>query len=80
MDRLFVITKPNCGGCSLVKNYLDDKEIEYETIDGFENPEILVEFGIMSFPVAILVDENEHEIDRVNGFNPEALSLLVEDL
>ena len=80
MDKLIVISKPDCGGCTMVKNFLDSKEVEYEVINGFERTDVLVEYDVMSFPVTILLDENNHEIDRVNGFNPMALNLLVEDL
>lgn len=80
MDKLIVITKPDCAGCGSVKNFLNAKEIEFETIDGYENTDVLVKYGIMSFPVTILLDENGDEIERVIGFNSNALNVLTDDL
>lgn len=73
--RLLKFKKPGCSPCVMVNNYLNDKGIETEELDVFESPEA-AQFGISSVPTLILVEDGEI-IDRVVGFNPDAIDELL---
>lgn len=77
--KLVVFTQNGCRPCAMVKNFLQGNDVEFETVNVSENPEAIEEHGIMSTPVTILFDEDE-EIGRVVGFNPEDLEVLAEQL
>lgn len=79
MKKLILLGKPNCGGCDSTKNKFADENVQYTYIDGYANPDEAVKYGIMSFPVIVL-EENEEEIARVYGFNPPELDKLIAQL
>ena len=64
----------------MVENFLQDQNVEYDKINIEENPETSMQYGVMSVPVTLLLDDNGLEVDRVIGFNPPEIEKLIEKL
>lgn len=74
MAKITVYSKPNCMQCDFTKKYLDDKGIDYATLDVFADEEALnhiKSLGFQSLPV-VEVDGAE----AFNGFRPDLLAKL----
>ncbi len=78
--KLIKFEKANCVPCQMVQNYLDDKGVEVEKVNPFDNPDKAVEYNISSVPVTILLDDNGNEVVRSNGFKPDELENLISQL
>lgn len=85
--ELVVVSQDGCRPCGMVKNLLEDREVDFRvfnlTIDKFielDGVKITAEeLGVMGTPVTILFDGDE-EVARVVGFNPPELEVLVDQL
>lgn len=77
--KLIVVSQTTCAPCKILKNYLKNEEIPFTEINVTEKPKYIEEFSISSTPVTILMDEDE-EVARVNGFNPDEILELSEQL
>lgn len=77
--NLLVLTQNSCRYCGMVKQYLDNAEVEYETVNMSEQPEYQEKYDVMGAPTILLLDEDE-VIAKVTGFNPETLDTLIEQL
>jgi thioredoxin 1 len=64
----------------MVTNYLQNKGIDVENINAFDDPDKASEFGIMSVPVVILLDDDGNEITRSIGFKPNELDEIIQQL
>lgn len=78
--KLLKFYKDNCSNCVLVTQYLDSKNVQYDSINPFEQPKYGANYEIMSVPVTILLDENGSEVKRSVGFKPTELDSLIEQL
>ncbi|MCI3197748.1 thioredoxin [Bacillus sp. HU-1818] len=78
--RLIKLEQPNCNPCKMVSNYLNQANIEYETIDVTQEPEVAARFGVMGVPVTILLNDQGEEVKRSIGFKPEELEQLLKEL
>lgn len=65
-----IYTTPNCPGCFATKRALDKAEIDYETIDLSERPDLVEAFRAQGLRQAPIV---EADGDRWSGFNPAKL-------
>ncbi|MDM8174701.1 MULTISPECIES: thioredoxin family protein [Olivibacter] len=72
MIRVIKFEKDNCAPCNMVSEFLDNKGINYEKVNPFENPEVAMRFRVRTVPTVIVTKENE-EVKRVIGFKPEEL-------
>lgn len=77
--KLIKFEKDDCVPCSEVSKYLDSKNIQYERINAFNNPQLAVKFKVRGVPTLILLDE-ENEIDRIVGFDVAKIDSLLEKL
>lgn len=77
--ELVVLTQNNCQPCKMVKQYLANNDAEYKEINIQEDSAAIEKYNIMSTPVTLLLDEEE-EVVRVNGFKPNELDDLIEQL
>ena len=77
--ELIVLTQPNCAPCKMVKQYLTENNIEFKALDLTDDPSLATEYGIMSTPVTILVEDGE-ELARTSGFAPPELNDLASNL
>ena len=71
MNKITVYSKPNCHSCDFAKKYLDNKGVEFEEIDVFEDDKALAmlrDKGFSQMPV-VSIDGEFH-----TGFRPDVLS------
>lgn len=80
MKKLIKFEKNGCTPCQMVQNYLDEKGVEVERINPFDQPKLAIKYDISSVPVTILVDENGNEITRSVGFKPIELDEMISQL
>ena len=67
------------NGKKLYEYARNNEEVEFTEYNITNSPEKIKEFEIMSTPVTILMDEDE-EIARINGFSPDDLLALAEQI
>jgi thioredoxin 1 len=77
--KILVLTQNNCRYCGMVKEYLNNNDVEYETVNMSEQPEYQTKYDVMGAPTVLLLDEDE-VITKTTGFNPEILDTLIEQL
>ncbi|MCR5830075.1 MAG: ribonucleoside triphosphate reductase [Lachnospiraceae bacterium] len=65
-DGLYLFTTKTCPNCKLAKQYLDG--LDYKVIDAEENPEMAKEFGIMSAPTLVVM-QNGKKTKYANASN-----------
>ena len=76
MRKLIKFEKADCNPCMMVSDLLDKSGVEYEKVNPFNNPELAMKYKIRTVPTTILVDQDE-EIRRTIGFNPEELKEII---
>lgn len=77
--KILVLTQNQCRYCGMVKEYLDNEQVEYETVNMSDHPEYQEKYDVMGAPTILLLDEGE-VITKTTGFNPEVLDTLIEQL
>ncbi|MCY9409313.1 thioredoxin family protein [Bacillus inaquosorum] len=78
--KLIKLEQPNCNPCKMVSNYLEQADIQFETVDVTQEPEVASRFGVMGVPVTILLSDQGEEVKRSIGFKPDELDALINDL
>ncbi len=78
--NLIKFEQEKCAHCIMVGNYLDSAGVQYEKVNAQQNPKRASQFGIMSVPVVILLDDEDNEIERSIGYKPAELQSMVEKL
>lgn len=78
--KLLKFYKDSCPSCVLVTQYLDSKGVQCESINPFEQPEYGARYNLMSVPVTILLDENDNEVLRSNGYVATQLDEMIAQL
>lgn len=71
MKMITVYSKPNCMQCEFTKKYLNDKDVEFEEIDVFEDDEALAMLRDKGFSQMPAVDVNG---EFHTGFQPNVLA------
>ena len=69
-----IYSKPNCMACNFSKKYLEDKGVEFEEINVFEDAEALAmlrDKGFSQMPVVVINGEFH------TGFQPNLLAKAV---
>lgn len=64
----------------MVSNYLEQADIQFETVDVTQEPEVASRFGVMGVPVTILLNDQGEEVNRSVGFMPNELDELLKEL
>jgi thioredoxin 1 len=77
MSKIIKLEQPGCRPCQMVSMFLGDQGVEYETIDVTENPDVASHYGVMGVPVTILLDDEDNEVKRSQGFNPSELEEII---
>ncbi|MGG0667893.1 thioredoxin family protein [Lederbergia citrisecunda] len=80
MEKLIKFEKEQCMPCRMVESLLKSKGIEAVKYDVLKDSELVEQYGIMSVPTVILLDDNNSEIQRVTGFKPAELEELISKL
>lgn len=75
--KMLKISKPNCGPCTNVANYLHELGISYEELDIKHDPSLIEKYDLSGVPVVILMDDEGKEVYRVSGFDPEEIDTVV---
>jgi thioredoxin 1 len=75
--KLLKFSRPGCSPCKIMENYLNDKEVSYQSIDVYEDAELANKFGIQSVPVLILLDEQDDVVDQVFGADSDELEQII---
>ncbi|MCY9156341.1 thioredoxin family protein [Bacillus haynesii] len=78
--RLIKLEQPNCNPCKMVSNYLEQADIQFETVDVTQEPEVASRFDVMGVPVTILLNDHGEEVNRSVGFKPKELEELLKEL
>jgi thioredoxin 1 len=78
--KLLKFKKQGCVPCQFVSNILNELNVPYEEIDAIENEELRLRYDIQSVPVLILLDDNNKEIGRVNGYDPVGIEQLTSQM
>ncbi len=71
--KVRVFSTPTCAYCTILKKYLDEKEIEYESIDVSKDEEKLKEMVELSGQMGVPVTEID-EKDVIIGFNKKQIN------
>jgi glutaredoxin len=77
--KILVLTQNNCRYCEQVKLFLNNEQVEYETINMSDHPEYLEKYDVMGAPTVLLLDEDE-VITKTTGFNTDILETMIEQL
>lgn len=77
--RLLKFEKEGCIPCENVSNYLESKNIVYEKINAFDNPELSIEFKIRTVPTLVLLKDG-NEVKRVVGYDEEKIDELIKEI
>ncbi|MEC2307740.1 thioredoxin family protein [Bacillus atrophaeus] len=78
--RLIKLEQSNCNPCKMVSNYLKQANIQFETVDVTQEPEVAARFGVMGVPVTILLSDQGEEVKQSIGFKPDELDKLVREV
>lgn len=78
--KLLKLSKNNCRSCDMMEMYLKEKEVQTESVNVEEQPEIAAEHRVMGVPVLLLLDDDGKEVKRTTGFSPEEIDDLVSQL
>lgn len=71
MNKITVYSKPNCWQCMYAKQYLDDKGIEYEEINVFQDEEALNHIKTLGYQTMPVISING---EYHTGFRPDLLA------
>lgn len=80
MKKLIKFEKDNCKPCEFVTQYLNDKGVEFEAINAYDNPMKASKMKVRSVPTLMLLDDEGNEIRRIVGYNPQEIDQLIEEL
>lgn len=75
MARIIKFEKNDCAPCAQVSAFLDNKGIQYETINPFDEPDMAAKFKIRSVPTVLVLDNDEVQ-QRIIGFKPDELAAI----
>ena len=75
MAKVKIYSTPDCPFCHMAKNYLKEKNIQFEDIDVSQNREAALEMIQKSKQMGVPVIEIDNEI--VIGFNKERIDQLL---
>ena len=75
MTRIIKFEKNDCAPCAQVSAFLDNKGIQYETINPFDEPDMAAKFKIRSVPTVLVLDNDEVQ-QRIIGFKPDELAAI----
>lgn len=80
MYHLLKLEKYRCKFCDDMSKFLDGEGVEYTAVNIEDHPEVASQYGVMTAPVLILLDENEEVVDRVDGFFRDQVIELLESM
>ena len=79
MKKIIKFEKEDCNPCVMVSAYFSSRNIAFEAINPFNNPELAMKYKVRSVPTTILLEE-ENELMRIIGYQPADLNLMIESI
>lgn len=79
MKKLVKFEKDGCNPCSMVSDWLDQRNVEYEKVNAFNDPMRAAQAKVRSVPTLILM-EDDVEVARTVGFKPDEIENLIKQL
>jgi len=79
MKKLIKFEKDGCNPCNMVSIYLDERNVEYEKVNAFNDPMKAAQAKVRSVPTLILM-EDDVELARTVGFKPGEIENLIKQL
>ena len=79
MKKLVKFEKDGCNPCSMVSDWLDQRNVEYEKVNAFDDPMRAAQAKVRSVPTLILM-EDDVEVARTVGFKPDEIENLIKQL
>ena len=79
MKKLVKFEKDGCTPCSMVSDWLDQRNVEYEKVNAFNDPMRAAQAKVRSVPTLILM-EDDVEVARTVGFKPDEIENLIKQL
>ena len=58
-QSVYLFTTKTCPNCKMAKEFLRD--VDYQTVDAEENPDITMKFGVMQAPTLVVVKDGKIE-------------------
>lgn len=77
--RVIKFSRPSCVPCQMVANYLNEKQVEAEEVNVYEDADLANMYNIQSVPVLMLLDGEDVE-DMVIGYNPDEIDRLLSNI
>ena len=77
MTTITVYTKPNCQPCKATKRWLDNRGIEYSSVDVTTSPadlEAIKALGYEGVPVTVVSNDDPETDLHWHGFHPDNLA------
>lgn len=76
MKNTVLLTTKTCTKCPLVKNMIEERDLDIEYIDVEEDAEIASEAGIMAVPSIVVIEDEKYETHVGQGACMEFISKL----
>jgi glutaredoxin len=70
---LLKFTGQHCSACKKLDNLLELKGIEHRSLDVELYSSLAAKYQIMVLPTLVKLDENDHVVWKVAGFDPKGL-------
>ena len=61
-DKFILVTKKRCPNCEDIKNFMEDADIHYDSMEAESSPEIVAKYSIRSAPTLIVMHGSESEV------------------
>lgn len=83
MNTLTIYSTATCGFCHMLKKFLDDHGIGYQSKMADENPEFARELhersGQLGVPFSVIENEKGEVLESVLGFDVQKFNRLIQD-
>lgn len=76
MKKIVKFEKEDCNPCLMVSKFLESRKIAFEAVNPFNVPELAVKHRVRSVPTTLLIEE-DRELDRIVGYDPEKLAQMI---
>ncbi|MBR0230440.1 MAG: glutaredoxin family protein, partial [Erysipelotrichaceae bacterium] len=61
-NKILLFTTKTCPNCKIVKEMLNKRGVQYETVDAEENAELCDRYSIMQAPTMVKIEDGQAEV------------------